>query len=234
MSKLVPTKRDLDTSDFLSKTIKNLAEGLTGIAASERKDIYLSLGYILQRFRSSNFLQTLKYEWDRYCEKGKIQDDYINSEQHKECLQEMLDFLDKNSPDENRFSFLKKIFLTAATESITDRNSLLPQEYMKVCRTLSSGEVLVLQATFAIAKAGGWNPNDMIVQNWLNQVAEKSALRYPELIEIHEKNLMDKNLITPRIHSDKSGVKLGKYFRLSELGYEICKFIESYEENINT
>ena len=234
MTKLLPIKPNLDTSDLLSRTIKNLVEGITGIAASERKDLYLSLGYILQRIRSGNFLQTFKHEWDQFREKGKIKDDYMNSEQHQECLQEMFDFLDKDSPDENRFSFLKKIFLTAATESITDRSSLLPQQYMKICRTLSSGEVLVLQATFAIAKTGEWNPNDINVQNWLKKIAERSALRYPELIEIHERNLMDKNLITPRIYSDNSGIKMGKYFRLSELGYEICKFIESYEENIDT
>jgi len=189
---------------------------------------------ILQRIRSGNFLQTFKYEWDQFRKKGKIQDDYMQSEQHQECLQEMFDFLDKDSPDENRFSFLKKIFLTAATESVTDRNSLLPQQYMKICRTLSSGEVLVLQAAFSIAKTGEWDANDMNVQNWLKKIAERSALRYPELIEIHERNLMDKRLITPRLYSDNSGITMGKYFRLSELGYEICKFIESYEEDIAT
>ncbi len=232
MTILVPIEPHIDTSDLLSRTIKNLVEGITGIAASERKDLYLSLGYILQRIRSGNFLQTFKYEWDRFREKGKIQDDYMRSEQHQECLQEMFDFLDKDSPDENRFSFLKKIFLTAATESVTDRNSLLPQQYMKICRTLSSGEVLVLQVAFSIAKTGEWDANDMNAQNWLKKIAERSCLRYPELIEIHERNLMNKMLITPRLYSDNSGIKMGKYFRLSELGYEICKFIESYEEDI--
>jgi len=46
MTKLVPIEPHIDTSDLLSRTIKNLVEGITGIAASERKDLYLSLGYI--------------------------------------------------------------------------------------------------------------------------------------------------------------------------------------------
>jgi hypothetical protein len=234
MANIVPGKSSLDTSDLLSRTIINLTEGITGIAASERKDLYLSLGYIFQRFRSGKFLQTLKNEWDLLREKGRIKDGYMDTEQHQECLQEMLDFLDKDSPDENRFKLLKEIFLAAATELISDRASVLPQQYMKICRALSSGKVLVLLAVFAIAKAGGWDPNDMGAQNWLNQIAEKSALQYTELIEVHERNLIDKNLITPRTHSDNSGVKLGNHFRLSNLGYNICLFIESYEEKTDT
>lgn len=234
MTDIVPAKSNLDTSDLFSKTIINLTEGITGIAASERKDLYLSLGYIFQRFRSGKFLQTLKNEWDSLREKGRIKDGYMDTEQHQECLQEMLDFLDKDSPDESRFTLLKTIFLATATESISDRNSVLPQQYMKICRTLSSGEVLVLQSAFTIAKAGGWDSNDMIAQNWLNKIAEKSALQYPELIEVHERNLINKNLITSRTHSDNSGVRLGNHFRLSKLGYNICLFIESYEEKNDT
>ena len=234
MANIVPVKSNLDTSDLFSKTIKSLTEGITGIAASERKDLYLSLGYIFQRFRSGKFLQILKNEWDLLREKGRIKDDYMDTEQHQECLQEMLDFLDKDSPDENRFTFLKKIFLAAATELNYDRTSVLPQQYMKICKTLSSGEVLVLKSVFAIAKAGGWDPNDTNANNWLHQIAEKSTLKYPELIEVHERNLIDKNLITPRFNSDSSGVHLSNNFRLSNLGYNICLFIESYDEKTGT
>jgi len=232
MTELVPKKANShDTSDLLAETIKSLTQGITGIAASERKDLFLSLGHILQRIRSGRFLEVLKREWDGYRDKGRIKEDYMDSDQHQECLQEMLDFLDKDSPDEIRFSFLKKIFLTAATETISDRESVLPQQYMRVCRGLSAGEVLVLEATFGIAKSGGWDRNDMSAQHWENQIAEKSTLQYTELVELHERNLINKNLITPRTYSDKSGVRLGRYYHLSNLGYEICKFIEAYQDN---
>jgi len=224
------TSDTFDTSNLLGLTIMSLAEGITGVAASERKDLILSLGHLFQRIRSGRFLQTLKNEWDGYRDKGRISDDYMETEQHQECLQEMLDFLDKDSADQIRFSFLKKIFLTAATENPTKRDSLLPQQYMKVCRKLSSGEVLVLQATYEIAKSGHWDPNDTSARNWEVAIAEESGLRYPELVEVHERNLMAKNLITSRTHSDKSGVTLGQHYRLSDLGYEICKFIESYDD----
>jgi len=40
-----------DTGEVIKKSLTSLAEGITGIAASERKDLALSVGYIFQSFR---------------------------------------------------------------------------------------------------------------------------------------------------------------------------------------
>jgi hypothetical protein len=236
MANLVSKEGQDDTSRLLAEIAKGLAEGITGVAASDRKDLILSLGHLFQRGRSGRFLKTLIDEWDQYREKGKIKDDYIRTEQHQECLQEMLDFLDKDSPDELRFSVLKKIFLVAATEAQSSRDSVLPQQYMRLCRALSGGEVLVLSATyhvaqhdFAIQKVAALK--DSSASKWLAKIAEDSGLKYPELVEIHERNLIEKNLLTKRELGDRSGVSLGEHYRLTGLGYEICQFLESYEKN---
>ena len=236
MANLVSKEGKDETSKLLTEISKGLVEGIIGVAASERKDLILSLGHLFQRVRSGRFLRTLIDEWDHYREKGKIKDDYIRTEQHQECLQEMLDFLDKDSPDELRFSVLKKIFLVAATETQSSRDSVLPQQYMRLCRALNAGEVLVLSATYHIAQ------HDVAVQKikalkdlsavkWLATIAENSGLKYTELVEIHERNLIEKNLLTKRELGDRSGVSLGKRYRLTGLGYEICQFLESYEGN---
>jgi hypothetical protein len=218
-----------DTLDIFEWTLKALFEGITGIASSDRKDWGLSIGYLCQRLRGGKFLKTLSDEWNKYREKGEIKDDYMSSEQHQACLQEMLDFLDKDSPDEIRFSFLKKILLITATETTSDRNSVIPQQFMKICRSLSSGEILVMQGAYSFFKNSNIDPNDINVQSWLNNVARESGLKYPSLVESHESELERKKIITDRLYSDKSGVKLGKYYRLTDLGYQICKFIESYD-----
>lgn len=217
------------TYELLADTYNSLMEGLTGVASSDRKDLFLSLGHIFQRLRSGQFLRTLMDEWKQFREKGRIKDDYVQSEQHQACLQEMLDFLDKDSPDEIRFSFLKKIFLSASTEKVSSRNSVLPQQYMHLCRGLSSGEVLVLQAAYSIAKKDGYK-NHTNAQNWLQSIAQESGLVLPQLVDIQDRTLEEKRLITPRKHGDRSGVSLGKHYRLTDLGYEICKFIEAYDE----
>ena len=220
-----------DTDDILKDSLIGLVEGLSGIAVSKKMDFQLSVGHLLQSLIKGKFLNQLINEWNEYRNKGKIKDDYQTTEQHIECLQEMLDFIDSDMPDEKRFSLLNKIFLVAATESISERNDVLPQQYMKICRKLTSGEVLVLLGTFQVSKNKEFDPKETGAAAWLNNIAKVTNLKYFELIELHERNLIDKNLLTPRQHGDKSGVQLGKHYRLTELGCQICKFVEEYDES---
>ena len=230
MGDIAPKKKTNDqTSMLLRETAKGLVEGLFGLAASDRKDLILSLGYLFQRARSGTFLNALAQEWDRLREKGRVKADYVSSEQHQECLQEMLDFLDRDSPDDLRFRMLKAIFLGAATETQSDRDSVLPQQYMSICRTISSGEALVLQATFAVAERGDATPSTS-ARDWLQTIGKESGLVSHELVNIHEQKLITKNLLIRRVNTDGSGVALGNHYRLTSLGMAICRFIKAYEE----
>jgi hypothetical protein len=230
MGEINPKKKINDqTSLLLRETAKGFVEGLFGIAASDRKDLILSLGHIFQRTRSGTFLKALIQEWERLREKGRIKEDYVRSEQHQECLQEMLDFLDRDSPDSLRFRMLKAIFLGAATEIQLDRNSVLPQQYMSICRTISSGEALVLQATFDVAERGD-APSTTSSSDWLQTIGKESRLVSHELVSIHEQKLIEKNLLIRRIPGDGSRVALGEHYRLTGLGMEICRFIKAYED----
>lgn len=232
MADLVPYDKNKDaTSRLLRETLRGLVEGTTGLAVSERKDFMLSLSYIFQRARSSTFLHALNEEWQRYREKGRIKDDYSQSEQHQDCLREMLDFLDRDSPDAVRFGMLKAIFLGAATETPSNRDSVLPQQYMSICRTLTSGEAIVLQSTFAIYERGGWSKSTQYpAREWINTIAKESGLESPELVEIHEQKLIEKRFLTNRQHADHSGVVIGEHYRLTTLGLGICRFIKTYEQ----
>jgi len=136
-----------ETSDLLGQTLQGVAEGLTGLASSDKKDLVRSIGFIFQRWRSLKFLDALRAEWNQYREKGRIKDDYLATDQHAECLQEMLDLIDSR-PDQIRFEVLKKILLLSATEKYSSRNDILPQQYMRLIRELNPGEVLVLLTAY--------------------------------------------------------------------------------------
>jgi len=230
LSDLVPSgSENPDTSSVLQKTFLAITEGLTGVAASDRKDIIVSFGHIFQKLRGRKFLHDLQEEWERYREKGKVSDDYIQSEQHQECLQEILDFLDQDAPDERRFDALKRIFLFAACENKSTRESVLPQQYMQIVRGLSAGAVLVLFATYNVARSEEYKarPNpDRSASVWAERISKESGLEFPELVENHEETLIQKRLLTDRVHSDRSGVTLSPRFRLTGLGWEICQYID--------
>ena len=217
-----------DTGEVIKRTLTSLAEGITGIAASERKDLSLSVGHIFQSFRKGQFLSRLGEEWDSYREKGRIKDDYIDTEQHRSCLQELLDFLDNDSPDEIRFEVMKKVFIAAATETASNRNSLLPYQFLRLCRGMSSGEIIVHNATYEIAKSESI-PNITGVNQWLKVIAEKSGLGHTSLVEIYEEDLIKKHLLSRRLFSDGSGIATKPHFRLTSLGLELCDYIASYD-----
>lgn len=217
-----------DTADILKKSFTGLVEGLSGMAISDKKDFGLSVSHLLQGLIRGKLLNQLISEWDEYRKKGKIKDDYQSTEQHIECLQEMLDFLDKDSPDQIRFNVIKQIFLNAACEEKTDRNSIIPQQFMKICRKLSSGEVLVLKTTYGFAKIEKY-PNTEDANGWLELIARESGLEHPALVEVHEETLMAKRFLTQRKHTDRSGVYLDPHFRLSTLGFGVCQFIEEFD-----
>jgi len=235
MSDLIPIDPNkIETSSLFDRVSQQIIAGLTGIASSKREELSLSLGHILQRIRSLRFLETLKKEWDFYVEKGRIKEDYTESEQHISCLQEMLDFLDKDAPDELRFSVLKKILLVASTEDITSRDSVLPQQYMQLSRQLTTGELLVLLSTYNIAKANKYpHKKNFGANTWLDFVAKHSGLEYLELVALHEFGLIKKQLLIDRLYPDRSGVEIGANFRLTSLGWEFCQYIDNYKLDEN-
>ena len=196
-------------------------EGITGLAASDKQALLLSLGRILQRIRGGRFLSQLKAEWEEYCKKGRVTDDYVDSNQHQECLQELLDFLDGESPDQLRFDALKRVFLRAATEEVDEPDSVLPQQYMRIIRSLNAGETILL---FSAYRDTGTYTS---AHDWLTSMATLSPLRYSELVELPEEGLMKKQHLTQRFYSDGSGVLRGPKGRLTAFGYNLCQFVEA-------
>ena len=224
-----------DTSKLLNDTFNGLIAGLSGIVTSDKKEFFLTIGHLLQRIRAGKFLNTLKDEWNYYKEKGKIKDDYQYTEQHYDCLQEMLEFLDKDIPDEIRFNFLKKIFITTATEKMSSRDSNLPQQYLKIGRQLESGEILILSTEYHYTKENKWPKEDANeTSKWFNIITKETGLLYNPLVEIYEESLIKKKLIIDRRISDKSMLTLGKYHRLTELGFAICEYIKFYDKDLNS
>lgn len=219
-----------NTEDVIKTTLTGLIEGLTGVAASSKKELILSISHTFQKMRGGQFLSQLLKEWKKYQVKGKVKDDYQFTEQHKTCLQELLEFLDKDSPSEVRFKILKQIFLVTASEEASDRDSYLPLQFMKIARSLTDGEIILLTTIWKIAKErNGEYEQHYGARHWIEEVTEASGMSHRDLIEIHERGLMDKRLVTPRQLSDSSGVIVKPFFRLTTLGYEFCDFIEKYE-----
>lgn len=90
------------------------------------------------------FLRTFLDEIDSYREKGRIKDEDLKTKQGQACFMEMLNFLDEDNPDDIRFEFMKKLYLGIMSDDERDMESALEQQYLSICRTLSTGELMTL------------------------------------------------------------------------------------------
>ena len=215
----------IETEDVLATTMESMAAGLAGVASSDRKEVILAVGRVFQMIRAYGFLGALRREWKEFRDKGLIDRGYTESEQHKACLQELLDCLDKDSPDQVRFDAIKSIFLTTATERLSSRDSFLPQQYMQTCRTLSSGDVVVLETIYEAVRQDDWDRDERLAVAWLKAVADRSGLKHIELVLEHEQRLIEKRLLIPRQFVDENEVILKDHWRLTNFGWELCRFI---------
>ena len=119
-----------NTTGILDSEFNNLIAGLTGVASSTKKELVLSIGKVLQRARSIGLLRSLIEEWNALTKKGLINEDYQKSDQHYECLQELLDYLDSKQLNKDQFDIFKKILFKTATLNPEERDNLLPQQFL--------------------------------------------------------------------------------------------------------
>lgn len=228
-------KYEEPTSSIVKKTLENLLQGLTGVAVSDKKEIILSVSNIFQKLLAGNRLNSFIDEWEKLKSKGNIKDDYQFTEQHKISLLELLKFLDEDIADEERFAFIKKIILVSATEKYSARDEILPQQYIRIVKSLSSAELLILIAAYNTNMKLDWKDNvnpRKRVSDWKNEIIKQSGLVYQEIIDIEVEKLVNKVLIIPALNADGSGLLLGEHFRLTNLGFNILEFVSHYDKEI--
>lgn len=206
--------------------LAKVIDGITAVATSDKKDIIYSANRVLKGIISGKFLYEIQKEWDYYCSKGKIDLKYEKSTLYMNSLTELIDYLDSDISNDEIAQALKKLFFIPAFSNINAEDEMLTIEYMKIIRRLNAGELSVLFCTYKNKdiKISG-------ASEWLKVIAEKSTLKYSELVEIHEAKLIEFHLITDRTFSDRSGIH-NINFRLTNLGYNICKYIELYDEYV--
>lgn len=208
---------------------------LTGIGKSALEgggDIVQAVSNTIQRSRKQKFFYALRDEFQSFVDKGKIDPQYLQEEEGQMCLQELMEYLDKESPNQRKFTTLKDIFLKAASADPKEWHNPRPRQYMTVCKKLSSDEIALLSIAYKYYKKmkvpGPTAAKEISsAEQWPRFLAQESAgALSPGLVEHFEESLVAHRLIGDREHSDRSGIRNSREFRLTSLGLELCEFLE--------
>jgi len=222
-------------AEFLQQPTLKIAEALTGILASDLRDIKLSAGRLVQASIKFKLFTQLGKELKEYIKKGKIKENYYATHKNQASLSELLKFIDEEIPDEERFKAMKSIFFTSVSRNAPEKDEELTYELMQICKKLTSGEILILKAVYDIVNnrfAANMPSVDLETESastWLEIIASQIGHNMSSLIEMHEQKLIGLKLITDRRYSDRSGIVKTPHFRLTQLGYKLCQFITKYK-----
>jgi len=174
-----------------------------------------------------HFLKQLMIELEALRKTGQINEDYLKSEQAWACFSDLLDYIDKISPDPKRFEAIRNAFLRTLKGGATGHDAPYQQQILRVVCDLSAGEIVALAAIYKL----GQNSPSMTVESWLCEVANASGLLRAEIVEGIEQSLMAKRLILsrklphPQFPPETPKIEWGQKNRLTVLGVEVCEKI---------
>ena len=142
-------------------------------------------------------------------------------------------FIDESAPEEDRFNAMKTLFLKSVFKDSSEEKQLLSYQFMKLCKGLESSDLLIIKAAYDIGKgrlaadlkSTEIDPNVASAEGWLKIISKQIGHGIMSLVEVNEDKLVNLKLISPRIHSDRSGIRSTKNYRLTDLGLRVCEYI---------
>jgi hypothetical protein len=187
---------------------------------------------IVQGCLQGRFYQQLGQEIEDLREQGKIAPDPSSKPCGWESWRELLDAIDQDPMDDEKFEALKAMFYDINRVTSKDRDCILSYQLMRLARKLSAGELLLLKAAYLATKNGerGHEPHWEGWKTWASRVNNHYGQGPFALIRLNEKNLVEHELLTSRHPSDVNQVTIEDN-RLTDLGMRFCKNIEGYRQS---
>lgn len=188
-------------------------------------------GKVVQAAARGSFLQQLKEAIHGEAGAGRIKPEFLESEQAWACFADLLDYVDRISPDPERFRAIRQAFLRAMKQGETGKNAAYAQQMLRVIYELSAGELVVLASVYDLGHGASRR-----LESWLVDVANKSGILRTEIVETIEQSLMAKKLLLPRVAAPETfppmvqEVQWGQRNRLTTLGQEVCEAIMKERE----
>ncbi len=211
LSRYIDQKTNAEkASDLIAFSSSLFAEGKSGAIQS--------LGRIAQGLIKGKFRQILWEEINKKIEAGKIPRNFWEKMRNFHSFSELLEFIDSENPDEERFNAAKAMFLSLVRIDNNMGQEILKYNLFIISLKLSSTQIVILRICYQEREKFTQNSYN----DWVYMVCEKMGNIPRSLIDLEEKGLVENGLLTERTYPDKSGIS-GRDARLSDLGIVFCK-----------
>lgn len=225
---IIPFRDSELLAEFLDQPLPKIAEALTGALSLGRSDAILAGGRLVQAALKGKLMKQVGREIKHLVEKGRINEDYANTKFGFKSLAELLEFIDRELPDEDRLRAVKAMFLAVNSVDRKEGEEILCYQLLQISMKLSASQLLVLKTTYDLSNENTFgNARLLGAREWLSAVGQRIGHGLLALIEQDESPLIANGLISERTQPDRSGVD-SRNARLTDLGIKFCEYLVKY------
>ncbi|SRR5258706_2005654 len=202
-------------------------EFITGTIGTDKSDLLMASGRVAQAIFKRETIKQLGVEIFELRKKGKINEEYIESEYGKKSFIDLLKAIDEENMDPNKWEAIKKVYYFSISSDSKEKKRKKAYYLMQTCLQLKSFDIEVLSfcyQKYIIPNNGTDSIN--AAGDWIKLVSDGLGYDLPEFVEQSETKLINLGILTGRTYSDKSGIVKGTTFRLTNLGINLCEIIE--------
>jgi hypothetical protein len=221
-------------SRFLVKPGTTLAECVVGLMKEKQFTIAgggAIAGGLIQAALKGQFFTKLGDEVEHWRKKGIISEDPGTKPSGWESWKELLEAIDQDPIDEEKFEALKAMFYDINRVTSHDRDCILSYQLLKIARKLNAGELLLLKAALIVCERGerGQSAHWEAWNTWAARINNAYGGGPFALIRLNEKNLVEYELFSGRHPADPNQVAVEDN-RLTDLGMKFVRNIQNYQK----
>jgi hypothetical protein len=193
----------------------NVTQGITGLLKHPKENSIGAMSHIIQKGLQGSLIEGFGESWNFLVSKGKINPDYFNTVEGMQNFKQILEYLESNDLNPERFKALQNIFLNAACLSDSQKETVLVTRFMKLVNGLSVDGLLILGAMYRMVQDGEADRYGQIEQ-WKHHVATTTGLKHNEWISEEISTLQNRYLVNQ--------ISAIEGWKLTKLGEELCQF----------
>lgn len=215
--------------EFLDQPLTYIAESVMGALETGTRGLTMAGGRIVQALLKARLFQQWNEEFRTLRELGRLKEDFADTKYGFQTWVELMTIIDEESPDPDRLESLKSMFYAVNKVNADDSARIQSYQLWRLAKEMNSGDLLVLKVAYENLNRtanADWGA-------WMDHVAKLSGLGYRELVERHEKRLIEMAMLTPRfrVTGDGPGIESGiqkNNNRLTEAGVRFCQNIQTF------